>query len=95
MKKTFIEPQLMRIDLKMTENIASSKPDYNHYNGGFLPVIVREFGTACYDFFKESNIPVYGHGLTYWQLADALVKLEINCFADEEAKARAVFTYGL
>ena len=85
----------MRIDLKMTENIASSDPDYNRYEGGFLPVIVREFGTACHKYFKESNIPVYGHGLSYRELARELSFLEINCFADEEAKARAVLTYGI
>ena len=89
MKKKFVEPEIVRIDLGMTENIASSqKPDYPLYDAVILQVFVRQYGNGCFEFYKDGNVPVFGHGLGLDPLIDQLQA--DKCFYDPAAEARAL-----
>lgn len=93
MKKQFIEPKIRRIELRMTEKIATSeKPVYSLYDNMFLQVLVRVSASGCFDFYKDSDTRVFGHGLSLNDLIDSLQ--EHNCFVDPGAEARALSMRG-
>lgn len=64
MKKFFIEPEIVRIDLKMTENIADSSMPENpiprDYEYGFRYYVTTSVGNdyMCYDYIFN---PTYGY----------------------------------
>lgn len=69
MKKNFVEPELVRIDLKMTENIATSQGDrYFRIQGGiFNSFATRQYVDMCSKFVAKTEIEfawVLNSGLT-------------------------------
>lgn len=92
MKKKFIEPELIRIDLRMAESIAASE-QYQEYQNGFLGVIVKQYGDACYELYKDTNYPVVENPLITEKFL--LDLLNSQCFKNSAAKAMAFSAYGL
>ena len=83
MKKKFVEPEIVRIDVKMTENIAASKVegDINFYAGGdgtSIMLYARIYGSTCFKYMVESSyvIPKQDH-IVHWD--EALIAQANNC----------------
>ena len=82
MKKKFVEPEIVRIDVKMTENIAASvEGDRNFYAGGgntSIMLYARIYGSTCFKYMVESTyiIPVQDHIV---HLNEALIAQANNC----------------
>lgn len=58
MKKNFVEPELVRIDLKMTENIATSQGEryFRISNGNFRFYATRQYIDQCTTFVAKTDI---------------------------------------
>ena len=95
MKKKFVEPEIVRIDLKMTENIADSEQyGKDELIGlGALQVYTRQFVEGCNVFYVGTNIPPTGHG--YADPNELVMQLAMGrCFTNPAEQARAFMLYG-
>ena len=93
MKKKFVEPEIVRIDLNMTENIADSE-QYSEGVGSLgFRVYTRQFVDNCQVYYVQTSIPPLGHGYTNVnELVTAIAAGE--CFTNPADKARALMMYG-
>lgn len=94
MKKKFVEPEMVRIELKMTENIADSEQyDTSGYGELAFPVYTRQFVDHCQKYYVLTEIEPYIHGITD---TNELVKLIAGgrCFTNPADQARALMMYG-
>ena len=59
MKKKFVEPEIVRIEMKMTENIAQSDQYGEDFIGeGQFRVYTRQAVENCHDFYVNTNPPL-------------------------------------
>lgn len=89
MKKIFIEPEIVRIDLKMTENIADSSSGqgfraWPYYQGGtgFGIIVTTRIGndSECFEYVFNEGFWVPPSRLT---LDDAWNARLIGCYINE------------
>ena len=94
MKKKFVEPEIIRIDLKMTENIADSEQYDIEYSGLLnMTVKTRQFIEQCHEYYVSTNIKPPGN--IYEDPNDLAFDLAVGrCFAKAADQARALMMYG-
>lgn len=64
MKKKFVEPEVVRFELKMTESIAASEQYSNGMGLLNIPVYTRQYVDECYGFYVQTNIVPADPGIT-------------------------------
>ena len=94
MKKKFVEPEMVRIELKMTENIADSEQyDTSGYGELAFSVYTRQYVDHCQKYYVQTEIEPYIHG--YTDTNELVTKLAIGrCFTNPADQARALMMYG-
>ena len=84
MKKIFIEPEIVRIDLKMTENIASSSSTDGlkpwDYEFGFGLWVTTSVGNLfeCTEFIFDTHLAPPPRGEVLFE--DAMKAYNLGCF---------------
>lgn len=95
MKKKFVEPEIVRIDLKMTENIAGSEGygEDELIGMGSLRVYTRQFVDGCNTFYVGTEIRPSSH--PYTDPNELVMQLAMGrCFTNPAEQARAFMLYG-
>ena len=94
MKKKFVEPEIVRIDLNMTENIADSEQFDTEYSGLLnIRVKTRQFVEQCHEYYVSTTIKPPGN--IYDDPNDLASALAMGrCFAKASDQARALMMYG-
>ena len=96
MKKIFTEPEIVRIDLKMTENIAESEQfgEDEIIGMGSLRVYTRQFVEGCNVYYVGTTISPSGHN--YADPNELVMQLAMGrCFTNPGEQARAFMMYGI
>ena len=93
MKKKFVEPEIVRIDLNMTENIADSE-QYSEGVGSLgFRVYTRQFVEQCHEYYVSTNIKPPGN--IYEDPNDLASELALGrCFVRKSDQAKALMMYG-
>ena len=94
MKKKFVEPEIVRIDLNMTENIADSEQYDTEYSGLLdMTVKTRQFVQQCHEYYVSTDIKPPGN--IYEDPNDLAYELALGrCFVRKSDQARALMMYG-
>ena len=94
MKKKFVEPEIVRIDLNMTENIAESEQYGTEYFGLLnMYVKTRQSVVECQELYVNTEIKPSNHDYTDPnQLVIAIASG--GCFIYPSDAARALMMYG-
>ena len=95
MKKKFVEPEIVRIDLKMTENIAASEGygEEELIGLGSLHVFTRQYVQGCNVYYVGTEIKPSGHN--YTDPNELVMQLAMGrCFTNPAEQARAFMLYG-
>lgn len=95
MKKKFIEPEIIRIDLKLSENIAASEQfGTSGYSELSFSVYTRQYVENCQVYYVRTEIEPYNHSYTNTdQLVIAIAGG--SCFTNPLDQARAFRMYGI
>lgn len=94
MKKKFVEPEIVRVDLKMTENIADSE-QYGTEGFGMLgfPVYTRQYVEQCHEYYVGTMIKP--PGLEFPNTNELVMEIaKGGCFTNPIDQARALMMYG-
>ena len=96
MKKMFVEPEMVRIELNMFENIAQSEQYTLQYSEIGFPVYTKQYIENCHKIYVNTDpeVPTVGHGYTNTNLL-VIAIAGGSCFTNPNDKARAFMMYGI
>ena len=96
MKKQFMEPEIVRIQLNLTENIAQSE----HYGPGYnvlgITAKTKLDVADCDKIFVDTEPPLSTEGYNTKDPNEIVIQIALGrCFINPLEQARAMMTYGI